>query len=305
MDQQIIRKYKTIIGNPPYVKTRGKNLYIYFIEKCFELLSDRGEVIFIVPSSFFGLTSSSKLLNKMMNMGTFTHIYHPNNERLFDGASIDIVIFRYCKDSSLNDETVNYNDEKMFLMNNDGLITFCKDYASSTFSFGDCFNIHVGLVSGREEVYKHEELGNIEVLNDENKMNRYICIDNFPSDNKEINDYLLEHKEELINRRIRNFDDGNWFEWGALRNINVMKNHIGEQCIYVRNLTRNNVVAFLGVVGYFGGKLIILIPKINCNLSNIVKFINGEEFRKKFTFSGRFKIGQRHLTVSRIPTTVL
>jgi len=27
------------------------------------------------------LTSSSKLLNKMMTTGTFTHIFHPNNEK--------------------------------------------------------------------------------------------------------------------------------------------------------------------------------------------------------------------------------
>ena len=55
-----------------------------------------GELIFIVPFNFFKLTSVSKLLNKMMNKGTFTDIYHPHNEKLFEYASIDIIIFRYC-----------------------------------------------------------------------------------------------------------------------------------------------------------------------------------------------------------------
>ena len=31
----------------------------------------------------------------MLKVGTFTHIYHPNNENLFDNASIDVIVFRY------------------------------------------------------------------------------------------------------------------------------------------------------------------------------------------------------------------
>lgn len=38
-------------------------------------------MIFIVPSDFLKLTSASKILNIMINNGTFTHIYHPNNEK--------------------------------------------------------------------------------------------------------------------------------------------------------------------------------------------------------------------------------
>ena len=93
--------YDTIIGNPPYVKTKKGNLYIDFINKCYHLLNNNGELIFIVPSDFIKLTSSGKIINKMMKNGTFTHIIHPNNESLFKNASIDIIIFRYCKNNSL------------------------------------------------------------------------------------------------------------------------------------------------------------------------------------------------------------
>ena len=80
MKQKIVKSYKTIIGNPPYIKKRNtRNLYIDFIEKCYNLLNDNGELIFIVPSDFFKLTSSSKLLNNMINNGTFTHIFHPKS----------------------------------------------------------------------------------------------------------------------------------------------------------------------------------------------------------------------------------
>ena len=79
MKQSITKTYKTIVGNPPYVKTKTRNLYIDFTEKCYNLLRDNGELVFIVPSDFLKLTSASKLLNVMMTTGTFTHIFHNHN----------------------------------------------------------------------------------------------------------------------------------------------------------------------------------------------------------------------------------
>ena len=115
--------YDTIIGNPPYVKTQKGNLYIDFIDKCYHLLNINGELIFIVPSDFIKLTSSGKIINKMMENGTFTHIIHPNNESLFKNASIDIIIFRYCKNNSLPKKTLLNNKEK-FIINSNGILTF-------------------------------------------------------------------------------------------------------------------------------------------------------------------------------------
>ena len=59
MQQEITKTYKTIVGNPPFVRTKKGNLYIDFTEKCFNLLEDNGELIFIVPSDFFKLTEWS------------------------------------------------------------------------------------------------------------------------------------------------------------------------------------------------------------------------------------------------------
>ena len=66
MTQIITKKYKTIIGNPPYIRTKKGNLYIDFTEKCYNLLDDNGELIFIVPADFLKLTSASKLLDIMI-----------------------------------------------------------------------------------------------------------------------------------------------------------------------------------------------------------------------------------------------
>jgi len=162
----IEKKYDTIIGNPPYVKTKNGNLYIDFVEKCFHLLNECGELIFIVPSDFFKLTSSTKILNVMTQNGSFTHIYHPHDEKLFENASIDILIFRYMKKKkNIQNKLVLYNDKMMYLCNSNGLITFQENEyineSGDNFFIKDTFNVCVGLVSGKDEIYKNETLGNI------------------------------------------------------------------------------------------------------------------------------------------------
>ena len=304
MKQIITKKYKTIVGNPPYVRTKNGNLYIDFTEKCYNLLYDNGELIFIVPSDFLKLTSASKLLNVMMTNGTFTHIFHPHNEKMFKNASIDVMVFRYYK-NRLSNKTVLYNNKKLYITNSNGLITFGEDENNNSIRFQDYFDIYVGLVSGKEKVYKNEELGNIEVLNGEDKVDKYIYIEKYPCDNDKINKHLLYNKRELIERGIRKFNENNWFEWGAPRNITTINNNLGKDCIYIYNLTRKLNVSFLGKVNYFGGGLIMLKPKKTCNLKNIVSYVNSKPFKDNFMFSGRFKIGHRSLSNSFIPNEYL
>lgn len=304
LKQVVKKKYKTIVGNPPFVRTRSGNLYIDFVEKCYNLLENDGELIFIIPSDFFKLTSASKLLNTMIINGSFTHIYHPHKENLFENASIDVLVFRYYKNSSIEKEVL-YNNNRLFIINNEGLITFNKSKSNSVICFKEYFDIYVGLVSGKESIYKNKEYGNIDVLNGENQMDRYIYIEEFPCNNPSVNHYLSANKDVLINRKIRKFNETNWFEWGAPRNIKSIKSNLGKECIYVYNLTRKAKIAFKGEVSYFGGGLIILIPKKDVNLDNIVSYLNSQEFKNNFMFSGRFKIGHRQISNSYIPNSYL
>jgi len=300
----ITKKYKTIIGNPPYVKTNKRNLYIDFIEKCYNLLENNGELIFIIPSDFFKLTSASQLLNTMMTNGTFTHIYHPHNEKLFDNANIDIIIFRYNKNNSI-DKKVLYNNKLHNIINSNGLITFSNKENTNNIMFKDYFDIYVGLVNGKEEVYKNSELGNIKVLNGENKIDKYIYIEKYPCDDEKINKYLLDNKKKLLERKIKKFNENNWFEWGAPRNITTINKNIGKDCIYIYNLTRKKNISFIGNVEYFGGSLIMLLPKKECNLNNIITYLNSDIFKENFIFSGRFKIGHRQISNFFIPDEYL
>jgi len=139
----------------------------------------------------------------MISHGTFTHIYHPHNEKLFENASIDVIVFRYCKNNKLEKQVV-YNNELLYIIDNDGLITFNKNNNINNVSIKDCFDIYVGLVTGKESVYKNKEHGNIELLNGENKRDKYIFIEEFPSTNEKINKYLLSYKDELMSRKIKN-----------------------------------------------------------------------------------------------------
>jgi adenine-specific DNA-methyltransferase len=300
----IAQTYKTIVGNPPYVRTKKGNLYIDFVRKCYGLLDFNGELIFIVPSDFLKLTSASELLDEMMKQGTITDIYHPHDENLFENASIDVLVFRYCK-NHLRPKHVLYNDKLVHLVNSNGLITFDNAPSANRCLLGEHFNVYVGLVSGKEEVYKNDSLGNIEVLTGDKKLEKYIYIQEFPCENALINAHLLQHKKPLITRRIRKFNETNWFEWGALRNIQHMVNEEGNNCIYVYNLTRKPLVAFKDKVQYFGGNLIMLKPKQQkINLDLVIDYLNSAEFKKNFIFAGRFKIGHRQLCNATIPSTL-
>ena len=292
--------YKTIIGNPPFVKTSQGNLYIDFTTKCYNLLENNGELIFIVPTDFFKLTSSYKLLNTMLNNGTFTHIYHPNNEHLFENATIDVLVFRYCKNKELNNK-VMYNDTIKYLINTNGTITFSDNNITNTMKcISEYFDIYVGMVTGKESIFKNSELGNIDLLNGKNKIDRYILAHSFPTNNSTLDQYLLSNKTILMNRRIRKFNSTNWFEWGALRNFKNIQKNFGKECIFINNLTRNKEVAFLDKVQYFGGSLLMMIPKTTIDLKKMVNHLNSLSFKQNYMYSGRFKIGHRQLSNSLV-----
>lgn len=94
-----------------------------------------------------------------------------------------------------------------------------------------------------------------------------------------------------------------------MRNYKKIQENLGKHCIYIKTVSRDEVVAFTGRVHFFGGNLILLIPRENVldlgplgrldsatPIEQIVSLLNGKSFRKNYTYSGRFKIGQRILS---------
>lgn len=289
LQQSFEVKFATIVGNPPYVKQRKGNLYIQFIEQCFLLLEDHGELLFIVPSDFLKSTRSSAILTEMDRQGSFTDFLFPHDEHLFEGASVDVVVFRYEKGK--HDSTTRVNGETRTYSITNGILTFSRMEGTR---LKDLFDVYVGLVSGKDEVFCSEH-GNMNVLTKKNRTKRFIYSDVFPTGISAIDDHLLSHKETLIKRRIRKFNESNWHQWGAPRNKKVMEEHYDKPCIYMLNLTRQQDVAFLGKVQYFGGNLLCLIPKHPLPMEKLVAYFCSPDFQSDYIFSGRFKIGHKQL----------
>lgn len=299
--QTITTRFRTIIGNPPYVKQKTGNLYIKFIELCYNYLADDGELIFIVPSDFIKLTSASALIHKMTQTGSFTDFLFPHDEKLFEGASVDVMVFRYEK--GLLQTQARVNGDIVFCNVNKGIITF-SDSEVSGVSIDSMFHVFVGLVSGRDEIYR-VPFGNIEVLTDKGRAEKYIFTTTFPISNTEIDTHLQKHKADLMARKIRKFSESNWFEWGAPRNISSIQKYWGWPCIYIRNMTRHKEVSFTGTVQYFGGTLLCLIPKMDMSETDMVRVvdhINSDQFQKDYMYAGRFKIGHKQISTAVIPT---
>lgn len=285
----IFTKFKTIIGNPPYIKNSSGNIYLKFIERCLDLLDDRGEMIFIVPSDFIKITHSSKLLHHMSTLGGFTHFWFPRNEGLFEDANVDVMIFRY--QLGVFKHSVYVNDVVRPYNIYNGILTFNPP---SKVHVHDVFDVYVGMVTGLDKVFKHE-MGNLPMLVDKNKVVKFIYTTEFPTSREDINQYLKMHKPELMNRQIKTFHEKNWFEWGAPRNMHSIESNLGAPCIYMYLLTRKKEVAFMDKVQYFSGTLLCMIPKKSINLKRALEYFNSDAFQQQYTYSGRFKIGQRQL----------
>ena len=298
--QEIRQRYKTIIGNPPYIKQSSGNLYIKFIEQCYELLEPDGELLFIVPSDFFKLTSASAIITKLAENGSFTDVLFPHDETLFKGASIDVTAFRYEKNlnhSKKPNPTTTVNGKSMLCNVMNGIVTF-SDSEQTGSPLSDTFDVYVGLVSGRDEIYR-VPFGNVDVLCDKGKADRFIFPESYPTNNKAIDDHLLANKGALLERKIRKFSESNWFEWGAPRNLTAIRANLGNPCIYVKNLTRNKEVSFLGRVQFFGGSLLCLIPKkamTETALQTVIDFLNSETVQKDYLYANRFKIGHKQVS---------
>ncbi len=237
----------------------------------------------------------------------------------------------------LNKKIMYNNEERQLVRRGDHISFQPIQQKVSVHEIGDIFNVGVGLASGRESILRNEELGNLRILNGQNRWNRYIFIDPVYTDplcnigddtqrNQQLNqkgweglrpslwvdlqstptkvqEYLIEHKEQLISRKFRRFGEDNWYEWEAARNSIVIIERAGQPCVYVYMMRRNGDIAFSGKVECYGAQLIMLVPKCPvsfeadmalCNAT--ANFMNSETFRAAYTFSGRFCISQRQLT---------
>lgn len=295
-------QFSTIVGNPPYVKQKGKiNMYLLFLEKCMNLMRRNSEMIMVIPTDFMFATSGRNIRTRMMEEGEITDIYRPDSETLFEGASQDVIVIRYVHGIRTDgSKTVKYNGQtKTLVLTENGVLSCLADQDNNrkAKTVGDYFHVKVGMVSGADNIFRNEQLGNVPFVSRNGEIIQYIFTKSFPSGDTDIDAYLLQHKDKLMERRIRKFHNENWFEWGAVRNYEFMQPS-DTQCIYMETLTRKKDIAFLGTKMHFDGNLLCLAPKqemTDVELQTWVDYFNSTRFKNEYIQSGRFKIGQNVL----------
>lgn len=301
-------KYTTIIGNPPYVSFKNiskdtlyriqskkylssydnrTNLYIHFIRKCVEHLEDNGEMILITPREFIKATSSIKLNNFLYENGTITDWYEYGDNVVFKGYSPTVVIWRFEK-NNLSRKTKTNDGLKDFKIN-DGQIIFSS--TENMVKFSDLFFVKVGAVSGMDEIFTSENGNQSFVCSFTNKTGKLKKM--FYNINH--ND-LVKFKDKLINRKIKKFNDNNWWQWGrGLYESNSER-------IYVNCKTRDSKPFFTNMCKYYDGSVLAIFPKSNIDINKAIEYLNNVDWNELgFKVGGRLCFTQKSLENIYLP----
>jgi adenine-specific DNA-methyltransferase len=331
--------FNTIIGNPPFVKLKNVekttidllpekipgngNLYYFFIKYCVTLLEDGGELIFIVPKEWLFNVSSKFVRDYLESNGNFTHFIDCGEEKLFDDADVPaLCIFRYEK--GYDGKMKYYNTLDNFYSNNFELKTVSysntiiftnKKYNDTKLS--DYFDVKVGLVTGAEKVFKIEDNSElspeylIDIVGTDRELSKYLFLDDvkiFEDLPQNVKTFLLENKKKLINRKIKKFDETNWWHYGALRNFVTMNSN--RKRIYGLMKTRGDEIFWVGnEFEYFGGGLVGLFIKegVNIDLDSVVTYLNSKEFKVIMEESNMYSNNKVSITpsvLSNLPFTL-
>ena len=308
---QWFENYDTVIGNPPFVKLKNVegptmdilpekinqngNLYYYFIKYSVVLLRENGELIFIVPKEWLYNVSAQFVRDYLSEYGNFTHFIDCGEEKLFDDADVPaLCIFRFQKDYT--GQTQYYNTLDNYYNNVSTLkytvygktISFVDEVISGT-TLSDFFDIKVGLVTGSEPIYKIKNPEHLiqgyykEIVTTDRQITNYYFLENINSMDEvpdAIRDHFLEHKKQLIGRKIKKYTEKNWWKYGAIRNIELMSSNRPRILCLMK--TREKDLFWVGQenICYSGG-ILGLYPKagVNLNLEEVVKYLNSESFR--------------------------
>lgn len=295
-------KFDTIIGNPPYVRHQDilpatkallssplfdgrSNLYLYFIEKCVRHLKPGGELIFIVPREFTKLTAARRLNEFLYQEGSITDFIETGDAPLFEGAGPNCAIFRF--ERGRFDRRMH--DGRIFTLVAGQLMFLGARY---TVPLASLFDVKVGAVSGADELFEHPQ-GNAEFVYSKTigtgKTRRMLFQVAHPD--------LLPHKERLLRRRVRHFDETNWWAWGRLHHMSPAPR------IYVNAKTRRPQPFFVHPCPNYDGSILALFPVRPLDLARAVALLNGAVNWQELGFvcDGRFLFSQRSLQTCLLP----
>lgn len=298
--------FDTIIGNPPYVKardihpaTRGRlrsrlldghsNLCMHFIEKCVRHLAPGGELILITPREFLKATGAARLNAWLFDQGTITDFVDLGDARIFSGATPNCAIWRFERGNLSH----RLNDGRRMVFSG-GQLMFTRGIYSVPFN--SVFFVKVGAVSGADDIFAHDELGNAD----------FVCSHTVRTGatRRMISDlhlpYLEQFKERLLARRVNRFDEKNWWQWGRRHYVSDAPR------IYVNHKTRIAQPFFLHPCKNYDGAVLALFPHraklTDKQMQHLVVLLNELDWHELgFVCDGRFLFAQRALENTLLP----
>ena len=320
-------RFATIIGNPPYVRyqdisagtrqgtqqsvlDRRANLYLFFIEKCLRHLAPGGEIVFITPRDFLKATSAIPLNRLLFAAGTITDFIDLGDTRLFDGATPNCSIWRFecgnfsrrtqhavlgTADGIIGLQTLAW--EERHFVESGGHLSFTRgDYA---LHLADIAFVKVGAVSGADALYASDDFGNrsfvcsATVATGETRRMLW-CEPGKPPPAA-----LLPHKARLIARRIRAFDESNWWQWGR------GYHQSSQPRVYVNNKTRRPQPFFVHDCTHYDGAVMAIFPRDPAvDVQALAAALNGVDWADLgFVCDGRFLFTQRSLEQTPLPAS--
>lgn len=323
-------KFDSIIGNPPYVRfqdippatrnllradkfDRRSNLYLFFIEKAVRHLSPGGELVFITPRDFLKATSAVHLNRWLYEHGTITHAIELGDARIFSGAVPNCLIWRYqlgdmsrrtwCAaigyEQSPADLPADWNldwREKYFVECAGHLLFPSEDYP---LRLADLGFVRVGAVSGADGIFTDANHGTRDFVCSATaktgKLRRMI----WSEPGEQPHAALFPHKDTLLARRIRRFDETNWWQWGRGYFQSPRPR------VYVNCKTRNARPFFLSKCPHYDGSVLALMPHdTQLDLHKLCGALNDLDWASLgFVCDGRYLFTQRSLQQAPLPQT--
>lgn len=329
-------KFATIIGNPPYVRyqdihegTRDRigvalldgrsNLYLYFIEKCLRHLADGGEMIFITPRDFLKSTSATRLNRRIFELGTITHAIDLGDARIFEGAVPNCLIWRFERGNMsqqtqfakisagrrLDDSLADLHwHSRRFAEENGHLVFLSDDYP---LSLAQVAYVKVGAVSGADDVYADPALSdsfNAEFVCSETvstgaTRSMIWCAPREGARGVQPPAALKAFKDRLIGRRVRPFDESNWWEWGRGDHESAAPR------VYVNGKTRQGRPFFVHPCARYDGAVMAVFPRRNdVDIDAFCAALNEVDWGDLgYVCDGRFLFTQRSLENAPLPAS--
>lgn len=322
----VSQRFDTIIGNPPYVRfqdispsTRAllaaehfdgrSNLYLFFIEKCLRHLAPGGELIFITPRDFLKATSALKLNRLLWSQGSITDAIELGDARVFDGALPNCLIWRFEKGATLR--RLRYAElgqgddlaallahppwQARSLLECEGHLIFAReDYP---LRLSQVAFVKVGAVSGADEVYADAVHGNRDFVCSSTVRSGHTRRMIWCEPGEVAPAALRPHKARLMARRIRSFDEHDWWQWGRGYYQSSLPR------IYVNGKTRAAAPFFIHDCPHYDGSVLAVFPRrADIEPAAFRDALNAVDWAALgFVCDGRFLFTQRSLENAPLP----